>query len=266
MKRSCFTLTELLVVIALITLLTAVLLPLLRSSRQQVKAALCSSNIKQLTFGLLLYETQNQTLPYGFDNTPMKSPPGGYPGNLAYDRTGWWWFNFIEGFYEKSGNERTVVRCPSKQLNDSRLKSNILCGNYGVNRTLCKSFDDRQLHREEFVGAPLCSDDVPYPDRTLLIVDSGYSLISWWHAADVPPVSLGNTIIEDTAYVPDLKINKDRNLWSGQRQDAIDGRHPNRTVNAGFADGHVSRKKADDLFVEKTADDYKNKTPLWAPK
>jgi hypothetical protein len=34
----------------------------------------------------------------------------------------------------------------------------------------------------------------------------------------------------------------------------------------GFADGHISRIKVDDLFVEKTADDYKNKIPLWVPK
>ena len=41
---------------------------------------------------------------------------------------------------------------------------------------------------------------------------------------------------------------------------------PNKTVNVGFADGHVTRKKADDLFVEKAADAYMNRSPLWLPK
>jgi len=50
------------------------------------------------------------------------------------------------------------------------------------------------------------------------------------------------------------------------QQDAIYGRHPNKTVNVGFADGHVSRTKANDLFVEKTNDGYTNKSPLWVPK
>jgi prepilin-type processing-associated H-X9-DG protein len=90
-------------------------------------------------------------------------------------------------------------------------------------------------------------------------------MINWWHATDAPPVFLDSTI-EDTAYIPGLWINKDRVLWSGQEHDAINGRHPNKTVNVGYVDGHISRTKADDLFVEKTDDSYKNRSPLWAPK
>jgi prepilin-type processing-associated H-X9-DG protein/prepilin-type N-terminal cleavage/methylation domain-containing protein len=266
MKRTSFTLTELLVVISIMAILMAIIVPVLRNSRQQAKAVLCGSNIKQLTIGLFTYENQNLTLPFSLDNTPNTPPPGGYPGYGQYDRKGWWWFNFIEGFYKKSDMKITVVQCPSKWLTNPGLKNNILCGNYGVNRSICKSFDDRQSYREEFVGKPLSTNDIPKPAETLLIVDSGYAMISWWHAADEPPVVLGNTIIEDTAYVPGLKINKDRNLLPGQEQDAIYGRHPNKTVNVGFVDGHISRTKADDLLVEKTGDGYKNKSPLWVPK
>jgi prepilin-type processing-associated H-X9-DG protein len=266
MRRSCFTLVELLVVVATIVILIGISLPSLQNSRQQAKAVLCSSNVKQLTLGLLLYETENQILPYGFDNTPNESPPGGYPGGSSYDRKGWWWFNFIEGFYKKSDNKRTVVQCPSKRLSNPKLQNNILCGNYGVNLSLCKSFDDIPSRREEFVGTPLCSEDISRPGETLLIVDSGYSLISWWHATDAPPVALGNAIIEDTAYIPGLGINKKRDFWPGQEEDAINGRHPNKTVNVGFADGHTSRSKANDLLVEKINDGYRNKTPLWVPK
>jgi prepilin-type processing-associated H-X9-DG protein len=265
MRRSCFTLVELLVVIATLAILIAISLPSLRNSRQQAKAVLCSSNVRQLTFGLLMYEIRDQTLPYGFDNAPMISPPGGYPGYIQYDRTGWWWFNFIEGFYKKTENKRTVIQCPSKWLSNPKLQNNILCGNYGVNHSLCKSFDDIPSRREEFVGAPLCSGDIPHPARTLLVVDSGYSLISWWHATDIPPVLPGKSR-EDTSYVPGLRINADRYLWPGQEQDAINGRHPNKTVNVGFVDGHADKVKAESLFVEKTADGYKNKSPLWQPK
>jgi prepilin-type processing-associated H-X9-DG protein len=263
MRRSSFTLTELLVVIVTIALLMAILLPSLRSSRQQAEAVLCSSNIKQLLGGLFSYETENQTLPYGFDNTPMNPPPGGYPGGSAYDRRGWWWFNQMDGYFNNANRTRTVVRCPSKQLNNPSLKNNILCGNYGVNQFICKSSQGKST---EFKGTPLRSSSITRSSETLLIVDSGYAIISWWHAADEPPVVLGNTVIEDTSYIPGLSINKDRNLWPGQEKDAIYGRHPNKTVNIGFADGHLSRTKADDLFVEKTSDDYRNKSPLWVPK
>jgi prepilin-type processing-associated H-X9-DG protein/prepilin-type N-terminal cleavage/methylation domain-containing protein len=263
MKKSSFTLIELLVVISIMAILIAIIVPVLRSSRQQTKTILCNSNIKQLVLGLLIYENDNHILPYGFCNDPnMPPPPGYYPG-FEYDKMGWWWFNFIGGFYRQSDMKITVVQCPSKRLTDSMFKDNILCGNYGVNRSICKSYDD---NREEFVGKPLSAIDIPKPVQTLLIVDSGYAIISWWHAVDNPPVILGNTMIEDTAYIPGLKINKDRKLWPGQEQDAIYGRHPNKTINIGFVDGHISRIKADDLCVEKTDDGYKNKTPLWVPK
>jgi prepilin-type processing-associated H-X9-DG protein len=268
MKRTCFTIIEITVVIAIIALLMAILVPALRSSRLQVRTVLCSSNIRQLQLGLSIYESENRTFPAGFFNSPgLKPPPGGYAGKLEYDRTGWWWFNFIEGLYKKSQGIRTVLQCPAKLVYDSGLGTNILCGNYGVNRSICKSSDDRQPLREEFVGTPLTlsSSSIPYPSQTLLIVDSGYSLISWWHATNAPPVELGNEIIEDAAYIPGLKINKERQLWPGQEQDAIYGRHPDKTVNVGFADGHIDRVGADELFVEKTANGYINKTPLWQP-
>jgi prepilin-type processing-associated H-X9-DG protein len=268
MKRTCFTIIEITVVIAIIALLMAILVPAVRSSRLQVRTVLCSSNIKQLQLGLFMYESVNETFPAGFFNSPgLKPPPGGYSGKLQYDKCGWWWFNYIEGFYEKSYGKTTVIQCPAKLINNPDLELDVLCGNYGVNRSICKSLNDFEPQiRAEFIGTPLSSSSIPHPRQTLLIVDSGYSLISWWHATNAPPVELGNKILEDTAYIPGLKINKERQLWPGQEQDAIYGRHPNKTVNAGFADGHIDRVKADELFVEKTADGYINKTPLWQPK
>lgn len=266
MKRPCFTLIEVIVVIAIIALLIAVTLPILRSSKLQAKSIFCSSNIQQLQLAFSVYESENQTLPSGFDNIHTNPPPGGYAGKLEYDRTAWWWFNFVEGLYKKSQGKKTVIQCPSKPMNDASLSSNVLWSNYGVNRSIFKCTNDILPLKAEFVGKPLSSASIPHPSQTLLIVDSGYSLISWWHAADVPPAKLDNKIIEDAAYIPGLKINKDRKLWPGQEQDAINGRHPQKTVNAGFADGRVDRVKADELFVEKTADNYINKTPLWQPK
>ncbi len=265
MRHAGFTLIELIVVISTFALFMAIFVPVLQSSRENAKAALCGSNVKQLILGLFSYETENQTLPYGFYDSPTP-PPGGYAGYGQYDRKGWWWLNFIEGFYKKSDGKKTVVQCPCKQLNDPMINNNILCGNYGVNRSICKSSDDIQIHREEFVGRPLSIAEIARPAETLLIVDSGYSLISWWHVTNEPPVVLGSTIIEDTAYVPGLRINEDRDLWPGQEQDAVYGRHLNETVNIGFVDGHVSRTKADDLFVGRTDCDYENKSPLWVPK
>ena len=265
MRRSGLTLIELLVVIATIALLMAVLVPSLQNSRQRAKTVLCSSNIKQLVLGLMMYETENESFPHAFDNTPMAPPPGGYTGYIQYDRTGWWWFNYITDYSKKNKGKKTVLLCPSRHITNLKLKNNILCANYGINQSICKSSIGKESHAE-FIGTPLRSGHISRAAETLLILDSGYSMITWWHATDVPPVSLGNTIIEDTAYIPGLRINKERDLWPGQEQDAINGRHPNKMVNVGYVDGHISRTKADDLFVEKTADSYKSRSPLWLPK
>jgi len=97
------------------------------------------------------------------------------------------------------------------------------------------------------------------------VADCGYGMINWLHAADTLPESHSNTI-EDTAYIPGLWINENRSLWPGQRDDAVCGRHPNKTVNVGFADGHISHVEAEIFFVEKTGDNYRNLNPFWLPK
>jgi len=264
MRSAGFTLIELLVVIAVISLLTAILVPCLQNSRQQAKALRCQSNIRQLFLGLATYETENGTFPPGFDDSRFEPPPGGFPGHLEYDRAGWWWFNFITDYSKMDSGGSCPIWCPSRQLRNTRLEDDVLCGNYGVNQSICRNSHGIGTHAE-FAGRPLSTADISRPGQTLLVVDSGYSTISWWHATDGPPEPLGK-MIEDAAYIPGLWINKQKYIWPSQEYDALDGRHPNKTVNVGFADGHVNRRKADDLFVEKVGDAYENIRPLWQPK
>ena len=271
MKRNGFTLVELLVVIGIIALLMGIAVPALQKSRQMAKAVVCGSNIKQLLLALFSYESDNQHLPFGFDDTRISDPPpGGWPGYIQYDRMGWWWFNYISDYSTKNKGEGTCLLCPSKKLQDAKLKDNVLCGNYGINTSICKYTNGRGS-RAEFIGTPLRLTDIANPVRTLLIVDSGYSIINWTHATDTLPVTTPpftlSSMMEDTAYIPGMKINEEKtNLWPGQITDATVGRHPGKTVNVGFADGHLSRENADTLFVEKTADDYRNRSPLWRPR
>lgn len=265
MRSAGLTLVELLVVISAIALLAALLFPVFHSSREQARTTVCGANVRQLLVGLLGYEAENQSLPPGFDRMPPRNPPpGGYPGNALTDRMGWWWFNFTEVVRHKSWQELEILRCPSNRLEEPGLKRNILCGNYGANRSLCKSTDEVAPYRDAFVGMPLSTSNVRHPGSTLLLADSGYTLICWWHATAEPPVTFGNAIA-DTAYVPGLEINKSRELWPGQEHDAKSGRHPNKTVNVGFCDGHVGRSAAAQLLVEKTTEDSWNKRPLWEP-
>ena len=100
------------------------------------------------------------------------------------------------------------------------------------------------------MGASLSKTEIPQPSRTLLVVDCGYSITSWWFATDIPPISLENLRGERSGYLPGLVINKDRNLLPGQDHDAIDGRHPNKKVNVGFVGGNVGPVQVDELFIE----------------
>ena len=58
-QRQAFTLIELLVVIAVIALLLAILIPVLRSAREQAQRVVCLSNLRQLTLAWILYADDN---------------------------------------------------------------------------------------------------------------------------------------------------------------------------------------------------------------
>ncbi|MCL5282690.1 MAG: prepilin-type N-terminal cleavage/methylation domain-containing protein [Planctomycetes bacterium] len=263
MRRSAFTLIELLVVIAILGLLMAVLLAVLSGSRQQAKTIRCRANLRDLVISLHNYEAECQSLPYGFDVTRKYKPPAGYQGEALFDTPGWWWFDFAQVVRYKSAQGPNLLYCPSSKLDDPKLDRDPLCGKYGINRSLCKTRTGMKPYTEDFVGAPLSIAGLRHPGSTLLLVDAGYGLICWWHAAAEPPVALEDLYIADTSYVPGLEINKDRNLWPGQTWDAIGGRHPNKTVNIGFADGHAELKPARDLLVEKGKDRGYNNMVLW---
>ena len=101
MKRTGFSLLELLVVIAVIALLLALTTAALQMSRAQTKAVLCRSNVRQLALGLFIYADENETFPQGF--RPTFQGQDDYLGNDACaEQLGRWWLNDIEDFAKKS--------------------------------------------------------------------------------------------------------------------------------------------------------------------
>ena len=69
LTRKAFTLVELLTVVAIITLLLSMLLPVLRKSRELARRSVCGSNIKALTVAMLIYSTNNAgRIPLGYQS------------------------------------------------------------------------------------------------------------------------------------------------------------------------------------------------------
>lgn len=263
MKWRAFTLIELLVVIVIIAILIAIVIPVLGLARQVTRSVRCGSNLHQLSIKLIDFDVKNERFPYSLLISSNEYPPGGYYGNYVYDITGWRWFNYVidDSRYELQTN--SLLWCPSRKMKSDLFKSNMMVANYGVNQSICKSWGTSKTN--EFTGSPLSSSDIRQPSETILIVDSGYATINWYHVTNSPPAMLGKSM-DDRSYLPGLTINKERNLLPEQKEDAINGRHMNKSVNIGFVDGHVARKKADDLFVEKSSEGYNNLSPLWLPK
>lgn len=68
-RKRGFTLIELLVVIAIIAILAAILFPVFARAREQARKASCTSNIKQITTGMLMYaQDYDERFPAGKDN------------------------------------------------------------------------------------------------------------------------------------------------------------------------------------------------------
>ncbi len=261
------------VVIAIIASLVGLSVPILRSSRERARTAVCAGRIKQLLVGLWSYQTENGTFPYGFQKASGQTASRDHYAGIAgsVDLAGWWWFDYSQEVNHATGDGLGVLSCPSKRQSDALLAVNLLCGNYGANLSVCRVEQYTQPYRDGFYGEPLSFNQIPQPAETLLLVDSGYSLISWWHATESPPVQLPPASmmlggIQHAAYVPGMGINKDRTLLQGQTDDARGGRHPHKTVNVGFTDAHVATRKADEMLVEKTADSHWDNSPLWQPK
>ena len=87
-KGKGFTLIELLVVIAVIALLMAILVPVLRSAREQGQRVVCLSNLRQLTLAWILYADYNDgKLVFGRDSGWREWGPLGNPSILKGWRT-----------------------------------------------------------------------------------------------------------------------------------------------------------------------------------
>jgi prepilin-type N-terminal cleavage/methylation domain-containing protein/prepilin-type processing-associated H-X9-DG protein len=102
-NKRAFTLVELLVVIAIIALLMSILMPALALVRNQAKAVLCLSNLKQLGGAFAMYLDDN-------DNTFMRGWAEDHRPVKTELKRGRYWMDALRPYY---GNQGDVRLCPT---------------------------------------------------------------------------------------------------------------------------------------------------------
>src|SRR6266853_1824422 len=103
-RRYGFTLIELLVVIAIIAILAAILFPVFAQARAKARQASCTSNVKQLSLGFMMYvQDYDETFPYWNWGDSFGS------GSRTPNHFESFWINAIYP-YVKNGQ---VFACPS---------------------------------------------------------------------------------------------------------------------------------------------------------
>ncbi len=110
--RRAFSLIELLVVVAIVSLLVSLLLPTLSAARAQGRRTVCASNLRQLTLAIVMYTSENRGL----------FPPCGWKrGKIP----GYWWGEINNGkvdytvsplfkYIRSPLGEETVYECPDQ--------------------------------------------------------------------------------------------------------------------------------------------------------
>ena len=96
MFKKSFTLIELLVVISIISILTSLLLPSLASAKGKAQQAACSSNLKQVGMGFLLY-----TDDYDGCLAPYSSVP---PATIPH----WYWADMFIEYFDTSAKRSQI--------------------------------------------------------------------------------------------------------------------------------------------------------------
>jgi prepilin-type N-terminal cleavage/methylation domain-containing protein len=109
-----FTLVELLVVVTIIGILIALLLPAVQAAREAARNSQCSNNLKQLSMGILNYESTYHVFPpseiHGGTWMPNYRDPykGAYGATGSYQHCDWegsigQWCNLIFPYIEQQG-------------------------------------------------------------------------------------------------------------------------------------------------------------------
>jgi prepilin-type N-terminal cleavage/methylation domain-containing protein/prepilin-type processing-associated H-X9-DG protein len=150
-RKVGFTLIELLVVIAIIAILASILFPVFARARENARRASCTSNLKQISLGFMMYAED-------------------YDGRLPHYAAGG-----IMGLVHTYIKSSQVFKCPSSNLKwgDSPDMQSYFATDYGVPGSYDSPWWPRSIALNEGSGQLLSS--IPEPSITCLLAENRYS-------------------------------------------------------------------------------------------
>jgi len=207
MKHRGFTLIELLVVIAIIAILAAILFPVFAQARAKARQASCTSNVKQLSLGFMMYvQDYDETFPYWNWGDSYGS------GSRTPNHFESFWANAIYPYVKNGG----VYACPSS--NDfSTVRQNLLWAwlsnaqipTSGIQSALLDKVISYGMS-EPLEAGNVCGGDANHtgcgmaslstPAQTLVVADCNTGLTTGWSPSTSPTDALHHYIISRVAY------------------------------------------------------------------
>ncbi len=179
--RSAFTLVELLAVIAIITLLAAILLPALSRAKAKAEEVVCMNNLKQLQVCAKLYSLDNDNflLPNRFVyDINTQGPSHGFsnkltwcPGLAPFDTTT---ENIERGLLFPYNTSTAIYRCPSDKSWVQTARGKVLHIRRTRSYNLSQSINGSPYSDETFIYPPsftkVSDIDDPSPSELLFFV------------------------------------------------------------------------------------------------
>jgi prepilin-type N-terminal cleavage/methylation domain-containing protein len=154
-KRNGFTLIELLVVVAIIAVLVAMLLPALKSARDQGKRVVCQTNLRELGMFFVYYAD---------DHNDFIATNAVLPGGSR-------WYDIIAIYRETAvrSTNRTIQICPAQ---DPVLSDSAPITNYAQTDTLMSAFHRRLWCTGKEWWPPFRFSEVVDPQNKVNLMDS----------------------------------------------------------------------------------------------